>query len=171
VVTVTESPVRRLAVLAAVGIAATGLLVVGLWLLAGFAVSTFPLANSDASTSATVITQASCQGADDHDTVSFQSAGTPHQAKVDSCGRQPGERIMVLVPASLDANTVVEPAATAPGDSSGLLHRVAFLLLIISAAVGGAFYHFLLRRPAGRDAEGRASDWFAETSKAFTDSR
>jgi hypothetical protein len=190
VVTVTDTPVRRLLVYVAVGVAATGLLVVGLWLLSGIAVSTFASANSAARVTATVVTSASCQGINDHDTVSFSFGGAAHQAKLDGCGRQPGETLAVLVPANLSSATLVEPAATAPGDSSGLLHRVSFLLLIVSAAVGGTYCHFLLRRTAGRTATagrptGRAraansagresADWFADTNSGalaeFTDSR
>jgi hypothetical protein len=194
VVTVTETPVRRLLVYVAVGVAATGLLVVGLWLLSGIAVSTFASANSvnsAARATATVVTSASCQGGDDHDTVSFSVGGAAHQAKLDGCGRQPGETLAVLVPANLSSTSLVEPAATAPGDASGLLHRVSFLLLIVSAAVGGAYCHFLLRRTARRSAgrtatAGRSArsarsggrgpvGWFADTNSGalaeFTDSR
>lgn len=189
-VTVTDTPVRRLVVYAAVGVAATGLLVVGLWLLSGIAVSTFASANSAARVTATVVNSASCQGLNDHDTVSFSVNGAAHQAKLDACGRQPGEQLSVLVPANLSSATVVEPAATAPGDASGLLHRVSFLLLIVSAAVGGAYCHFLLRRTAGRTAAAAPSsgpvrkansgrrdsvEWFADTNSGalaeFTDSR
>lgn len=144
----TENPIRRLVIHAAVGIAAAGIVVVVLWLVSSLAVLTFARPSSATSVAATVVSTASCEGQDDHDTVTFQFQGATHRAKSDTCGQQTGARLTVLVPPRLTDSTVVEPAATAPGDASGLLHRVAFLLLIVSAAVGGAYLHYLLRHPA-----------------------
>lgn len=133
---------------AAVGVVCVAVVVVGLWLAAGFAGSA---AAADATTPAraTVTATASCQGGDTQDTVSYRLDGAAHTAKLDGCGHQRGEQLSVLVSAG---SGVVEPSDAAPGNSSGLSHRVAFLLLIVATVVGGAFaYRFFRtarRRPA-----------------------
>ncbi|HEX3589701.1 MAG TPA: hypothetical protein VHV74_08710 [Pseudonocardiaceae bacterium] len=129
---------RRLIVQAAVGVACVAVVIVGLWLVAGFAGSPTSAAADARQVEATVTSTASCEGGDTQDSVSYRLDGAGHAAKLDGCGHQKGERLAVLVS---DGSGVVEPADTAPGDSSGLSHRVAFVLLIVATVVGGAFAH------------------------------
>jgi hypothetical protein len=137
-------PGRRRLALAIVGLACTGVVVFALWRLAGFAGTHSSATSADRHVTATVRGGGSCQGADTQDTVSFTLDGQVHQAKLDGCGHQAGETLEVLVPASFDGNTVLAQADAAPGDSAGLSHRVAFLLLV-ATAVGGACGYGLFR--------------------------
>lgn len=145
---------RRLYIQAGAGLACVAVVVVGLWMVAGLAGSHRSATSGDATVRATVTASASCQGSDTHDSVSFQLDGAVHRAQLDGCGQQQGQVISVLVPAGFNGDTVLEPTDAAPGDSSGLSHRVAFVLLIVATVVGGAFaYRF---RAAGRET-GRAA--------------
>lgn len=140
---------RRLYFQGAAGLACVAAVVVGLWLAAGYAGSHKSATSGDTTVSAKITQTASCQGSDTHDSVSFRLGGTLHFAKLDGCGQQQGQVMQVLVPASFDGDTVLEPTDAAPGDSSGLSHRVAFVLLIVATVVGGAFaYRF--RKSGGR---------------------
>ncbi|HEY3747725.1 MAG TPA: hypothetical protein VGL80_00895 [Pseudonocardiaceae bacterium] len=143
---------RRLVVQAAVGLACVAIVVVGLWIVAGYAGSHNSATSGDRRTQATVTTTASCVGADTQDGISFTLDGSAHQAKLDGCGHQKGEAISVLVPAGFANGAVLEPSDAAPGDSSGVSHRVAFILLIVATVVGGLFgYRFF--RTRGQRAE------------------
>lgn len=108
-----------------------------LWMLAGYAGSHESATSGDRLVQATVKTSASCQGADTQDSLTFTMDGRSHQAKLDGCGHQPGEQVSVLVPPGAGDGVLVEPADAAPGNASGLSHRVAFLLMIVATAVGG----------------------------------
>jgi len=136
-VTAAQGPARRRLILAAVGLACVAVVVIALWILSGYAGSHTSATSGDTQVSATVRTSASCTGSDNNDTISFRIAGAIHLAKLDGCGHQPGETMDVLVPAAYNGNTVLAMADAAPGDSSGLSHRVAFLLLVLATGVGG----------------------------------
>jgi hypothetical protein len=129
----------------AVGLGCVAIVVIALWILAGYAGQRGSTTAGDQQTRATVRASASCQGTDNNDTVSFVLAGQTHQAKLNGCGHQAGEVLMVLVPAQFDSNTVLAQADAAPGDSSGLSHRVAFLLLVLATAVGGVCGYQIFR--------------------------
>ena len=131
---------------AAVGVVCVAVVVVGLWLVAGFAGSHEPATSGTHRVEATVTGTASCQGGDTRDSVTYRLAGARHSAKLDGCGHQKGEQLAVLV---APGNGVVEPAEAAPGDSSGLSHRVAFVLLIVATVVGGAFARRFARTRPG----------------------
>jgi hypothetical protein len=118
-----------------------------LWMLAGYAGSHESATSGDRLVQATVKASASCQGADTEDSLTFTMDGRTHQAKLDGCGHQPGEQVAVLVPPGAGDNVLVEPADAAPGNASGLSHRVAFLLMIVATAVGGGCgYQFFRTR-------------------------
>jgi hypothetical protein len=121
------------------------IVVIALWILAGYAGSHRSATSGDRQARATVRTTASCQGTDTTDTVAFVLDGQTHLAKLDGCGHQTGEAVDVLVPASFNGDTVLEPADAAPGDSSGLSHRVAFLLLVLATAIGGVCGYQIFR--------------------------
>jgi hypothetical protein len=162
-VTVALEPARRrLIVQAAVGLACVAIVVVGLWIVAGYAGSDTSSTSGDRQARATVTTTASCVGADTQDGVSFSLDGHSHQAKLDGCGHQKGESINVLVPAGFANGALLEPSDAAPGNSSGVSHRVAFILLIVATVVGGAFgYRFFRTR-------GQRSDRIAKKPKRPT---
>jgi hypothetical protein len=133
-----------------VGLACVAIVVVALWMVAGLAGSHRSSTSGDRPVMATVTASASCQGADSEDSISFTMDGTTHQAKLNGCGHRPGEAVEVLVPAGYDANTAFAQADATPGDSAGLSHRIAFLLLIVATAVGGACgYRFFRTRGEG----------------------
>jgi hypothetical protein len=113
--------------------------VVALWMVAGLAGTHRSATSGDRPAQATVTASAPCQGADSQDSIRFTLDRVTHQAKLDGCGHQRGEVVQVLVPADFSDGVVLEPTDSAPGDASGLSHRVAFLLLIVAAVVGGAF--------------------------------
>jgi hypothetical protein len=156
-VTVALKPAqRRLAIQAAVGLACVAIVVVALWILSGFAGSHASPTSGYQQVQATITKQAACQGADQNDSISFTVGGQRHQAKLDGCGYSPGEKMTVLVPASFDSSTVMSVSEAAPGDSSGLSHRVAFILLIVATVVGGycgyRVFHLKDRQPSGTPA-------------------
>ncbi|HKN96768.1 MAG TPA: hypothetical protein VJX10_06610, partial [Pseudonocardiaceae bacterium] len=152
---------RRLVIQTSVGLACVAVVVIGLWLAAGYAGSKTSPTSGTTRAQATVTAGASCQGGDTQDSLSFGLAGRTHQAKLDGCGHQRGEHVAVLVPAGFTDGGVVEPADAAPGDSSGLSHRVAFLLLIVATVVGGAFARRFTRgsRPRPRPADDLPPDF------------
>jgi hypothetical protein len=154
-VTVAPAPARRrLVIQAAVGLACVAIVVVALWMVAGLAGSHESATSGDRPVQATVTATASCQGADTEDGISFKLDGQTHQAKLDGCGHQRGEVLGVLVPAQFDNDTALALSAAAPGDSSGVSHRVAFILLIIATVVGGACgYRFF--RTRGQHGDGQ----------------
>lgn len=132
---------------AAVGLACVAIVVVGLWIVAGYAGSHDSTTSGDRQARATVTTTASCVGSDTEDGISFTQGGRSHQAKLDGCGHQRGEAISVLVPTDFEDGALLEPSDAAPGNSSGVSHRVAFILLIVATVVGGAFgYRFFRTR-------------------------
>src|SRR5437879_428701 len=133
----------------AVGLGCVAIVVVALWILAGYAGARGSTTAGDQQVRATVRASASCQGADNNDTVTFVLSGQTHQAKLNGCGHEAGEVLTVLVPAQFDASTVLAQADAAPGDSSGLSHRVAFLLLVLATAVGGACGYQIFRIRSG----------------------
>lgn len=135
----------------AVGLGCVAIVVIALWILAGYAAESGSTTTNDQQTRATVRASASCQGTDNNDTVSFVLSGQTHQAKLNGCGHEVGEALTVLVPARFDSNTVLAQADAAPGDSSGLSHRVAFLLLVLATAVGGVcgYQIFRIRNQGG----------------------
>jgi hypothetical protein len=136
-----------------VGLVCVAIVVVILWMLAGYAGSHESATSGDRFVQATVKASASCQGADTQDSLTFTMDGQTHSAKLDGCGHQPGEQVGVLVPAGLADNGVVEPADAAPGNATGLSHRVAFLLMIVATAVGGGCgYQFFRTRNQGAKA-------------------
>lgn len=140
------------------GLACVAVVVIGLWLAAGYAGSSTSPTSGDKLVQTTVTAGASCQGGDTQDSLSFSLAGRTHQAKFDGCGHQRGEHVGVLVPAGFTDGGVLEPADAAPGDSSGLSHRVAFLLLIVATVVGGAFARRFCHTRAGRAPEPRRAE-------------
>jgi len=148
-VTVVQGPARRRLILAAVGLGCVAVVVIALWILSGYAGDHSSATSGDTRVRATVRTAASCQGTDNNDSISFAVDGVRHLAKLDGCGHQPGEVMDVLVPASFNGDTVLETADAAPGDSSGLSHRVAFLLLVLATAVGGACGYQIFRIRSG----------------------
>jgi hypothetical protein len=150
-VTVAQGPARRRLILVAVGLGCVAIVVIALWILAGYAAESGSTTTADQQTRATVRASASCQGTDNNDTVSFVLSGQTHQAKLNGCGHEVGEVLAVLVPARFDSNTVLAQADAAPGDSSGLSHRVAFLLLVLATAVGGVcgYQIFRIRNQGG----------------------
>lgn len=143
--TVAQGPARRRLILVAVGLGCVAVVVIALWILSGYAGSHRSATSGETQVSATVRKAASCQGTDNNDTISFVREGVTHQAKLNGCGHQPGDVVDVLVPATFDGNTVMDPAAAAPGDSTGLSHRVAFLLLVLATAVGGGCGYQIFR--------------------------
>jgi hypothetical protein len=147
-VTVALGPARRrLVVQAAVGLACVAIVVIGLWLVAGYAGDRGSTTSGDRQVQATVTATASCVGADMRDGISFTQDGRAQQAKLDGCGHQHGELITVLVPADFATGAVLEPSDAAPGDASGVSHRVAFILLIVATVIGGACgYRFFRTR-------------------------
>jgi hypothetical protein len=149
---------RRLVIQTSVGLACVAVVVVGLWLAAGYAGSSTSPTSGDKFVQATVTAGASCQGGDTQDALSFTIAGRTHQGKFDGCGHQRGEQVGVLVPADFADGGVLEPADAAPGDSSGLSHRVAFLLLIVATVVGGAFARRFGHTRGSRTPEPRRAD-------------
>lgn len=140
-----QGPARRRLILAAVGLACVAIVVVALWILSGYAGSHQSAMSGYTQVTATVRTSASCQGNDTNDTISFRVDGAAHLAKLDGCGHQPGDTMDVLVPASFTGSTVLEVAEAVPGDPSGLSHRIAFLLLVLATAVGGACGYQIFR--------------------------
>lgn len=149
---------RRLVIQTGVGLACVAVVVVGLWLAAGYAGSTTSPTSGDKLVQATITAGASCQGSDTQDSLSFAFAGRAHQGKLDGCGHQRGEHVSVLVPAGFTDGGLLEPAAAAPGDSSGLSHRVAFLLLIVATVVGGAFARRFCQTRGSHRPEPRQAD-------------
>jgi hypothetical protein len=148
-VTAAQGPARRRLILAAVGLGCVAVVVIALWILSGYAGSHTSATSGDVHVRSTVKTSASCQGQDNNDTISFTVHGVSHLAKLDGCGHQPGEAMDVLVPPTFNGDTVLEPAEAAPGDSSGLSHRVAFLLLVLATAVGGGYGYQIFRIRSG----------------------
>jgi hypothetical protein len=145
-VTVALKPAqRRLAIRAAAGLACVAIVVVVLWILAGLAGSHASPTSGYQQVRATVTKPAACQGSDNNDSISFTLNGQVHQAKLNGCGYSRGETMNVLVPSSFDGATVMSMADAAPGDSSGLSHRVSFLLLIVATLVGGGCGYQLYR--------------------------
>jgi hypothetical protein len=157
-VTVAPAPARRrLVIQAAVGLACVAIVVVGLWMVAGLAGSHESATSGDREVQATVTATASCQGTDSEDGLSFRLDGQTHQAKLDGCGHTKGEVLGVLVPAQYDSDTALTPSDAAPGDSSGVSHRVAFILLIVATVIGGACgYRFF--RTRGQRADSQRGD-------------
>lgn len=168
---------------AAVGLACVAIVVVGLWLAAGYAGSHKSATSGDTVETATVTSTASCQGNDTQDSVTVKADGTPPRpAKLDGCGHQRGETMQVLVPADFDADTALVPTDSAPGDYSGLDQRVAFVLLIVAMVVAGAFaYRFVktrgqqpparASRPADRSDSGRGSRLDSRIDSRLDDDR
>ncbi|HVV20812.1 MAG TPA: hypothetical protein VHF06_15360 [Pseudonocardiaceae bacterium] len=140
---------RRLAIQAAAGLACVAIVIVALWVVSGFAGSHASPTSGYQQVQATVTKEASCQGADQNDSISFALGGQQHQAKLDGCGYTPGEKMSVLVPAGFNGSTVMPMSEAAPGNSSGLSHRVAFVLLIVATVVGGACGYRLFRLKDG----------------------
>lgn len=138
---------------AAAGLVCVAIVVVALWIVSGFAGSHVSPTSGYQQVQATVTRPAACQGTDENDSISFTVNGQVHLAKLDGCGYTKGERIGVLVPASFDGSTIMSMSDAAPGDSSGLSHRVAFLLLIVATLAGGACGYRMFRtrgmRPDG----------------------
>lgn len=134
------------------------IVVVALWMVAGLAGSHRSATSGDRLAQATVTASAACQGPSSQDAIRFTLDRATHQAKLDGCGHQRGEVVQVLVPADFADGAVLEPTDSAPGDASGLSHRVAFLLLIVAAVVGGAFGYrfFRTRGDTGADEVRRA---------------
>ena len=130
---------------AGAGLACVAIVVVALWIVSGFAGSHTSPTSGYQQVQATVAKTASCQGADENDTISFTVNRLVHRAKLDGCGYTRGEKIGVLVPAGFDGSTIMPLSDAAPGDSSGLSHRVAFLLLIVATLVGGGCGYQLFR--------------------------
>jgi hypothetical protein len=148
-VTAAQGPVKRRLILAAVGLGCVAVVGVALWVVSGYAGSHRSATSGDTQVRATVQASASCQGKDNNDTVSFTVDSVVHFAKLDGCGYQRGETMKVLVPPTFNGNTVLEMADAAPGDSSGLSHRVAFLLLVLATAVGGGCGYQIFRIRSG----------------------
>lgn len=158
-VTPTLRPARRRLLQVVAGVVCVVVVGFALWLVAGFAGAQDTSTAATRRVQATVTSTASCQSGDTQDSVTVPIAGVPRPAKLDGCGHARGERVAVLVPADFASGTVVEPADTAPASSSGMSHRVAFLLLLVAAVVGGGVAYRLSRirhphgvvaRPAGR---------------------
>lgn len=147
--TAAQGPARRRLILAAVGLGCVAVVVIALWILSGYAGSHTSATSGDVLVHATVKAAASCQGQDNNDTISFTVDGVSHQAKLDGCGHQSGETMDVLVPPTFNGDSVLEPAEAAPGDASGLSHRVAFLLLVLATAVGGGCGYQIFRIRGG----------------------
>jgi hypothetical protein len=154
-VTVAPAPARRrLVIQAAVGLACVAIVVVLLWMVAGLAGSHESATSGDRQVQATVTATASCQGTDSEDAVTFKLDGRTHQAKLDGCGHQRGEVLGVLVPQQFGSDTALAQSDAAPGDSSGVSHRVAFILLIVATVIGGACgYRFFRTRGQGGDGQ------------------
>ncbi len=145
-VTVALKPAqRRLVIQAAAGLVCVAIAVVALWIVSGFAGSHTSPTSGYQRVLATVTKPASCQGSDENDSISFTVGGRLHLAKLDGCGYTRGDKVGVLVPPSFDGSTIMPLSDAAPGDSSGVSHRVAFLLLIVATLVGGASGYRLFR--------------------------
>lgn len=138
---------------AGAGLACVAIVVVALWIVSGFAGSHASPTSGYQQVQATVTKTAACQGADENDSVSFSLDGQTHLAKLDGCGYTKGQQVGIMVPADFDGSTIMPMSDAAPGDSSGLSHRVAFLLLIVATVVGGFGGYQLFRtrdqRPGG----------------------
>ncbi len=119
--------------------------VFALWLLAGFT-GMRPSAEGGTSVKATVTRTASCASSTPNDALTAPVGGRPMNLLFNGCGNSVGTKITVLVPSGATANTMVSSTSAAPGTATGLSHRVAFLLLVVSAAAGGGFAYLLHRQ-------------------------
>ena len=150
--TVLRKPDRRQfirTVVAVVGIGAAGF---ALWLLAGFAGPNLGTNTTYQQAQATVTTTASCASANATDGVSFMLDGQKHTGQLSGCGNPVGSMVAVLVPSGFADGGSVNLASAAPGNAAGLSQRVSFLLLLVSAAVGGASAYFFARHPGRKKA-------------------
>ncbi|HEX3780892.1 MAG TPA: hypothetical protein VHX38_14595 [Pseudonocardiaceae bacterium] len=151
--TVAKTPVRQSLPYAIAGLVVIGIAVFALWLLSGLS-GLRGSTPTDTTAQATVLTQVSCQAAQPYDAISAQVAGHPLALKLNGCGHSAGTRLTVLVPAGATEGTLVDQSAAAPGTATGLSHRVAFLLLVVSAAAGGFFGYLLYRQRTEPAADG-----------------
>jgi hypothetical protein len=146
-VTVAKPPLRQALPYAAGGLVVIAVAVFALWLLAGLS-GMRSSAGTSTPAQATVTRTASCAAATPNDAVRAQVAGKTLNLLLNGCGDTVGTKLTVLVPSDAAANTVVDQSTAAPGTASGLSHRVAFLLLVVSAAAGGWLGYLLYRHRA-----------------------
>jgi hypothetical protein len=129
---------------AVVGIVAAGFV---LWVIAGFAGSSSTGTAGYQTVNAKVTSSASCAAANANDAVSFTLSGQKHTGLLSGCGNAVGTAVDILVPGDFADGGTVNLASAAPGDASGLSRRVSFLMLLVSAAVGGASAYYFARHP------------------------
>lgn len=151
-VTVAKTPLRQSLPYAIAGLVVIGIAVYLLWLLSGLSGLRGPTV-VDTSAQATVSASVSCQAAQPNDSVTAAVGGQRMRLKLNGCGNSVGTKLTVLVPAGAAEGTLVDSTSAAPGTAAGLAHRVAFLLLVVSAAAGGGFA-FLLYRQRTEPADG-----------------
>jgi hypothetical protein len=96
--------------------------------------------------SATVVSAASCQGANAYDTVELTIDGVKKRARLDGCGHREGDVLTVDVPQSAGGDLLVQPAGANPV-GSGVTGRLSALLVSIAALAGAGYAHLLRRRP------------------------
>lgn len=152
-VTVAKTPLRQSLPYAIAGLVVIGIAVYLLWLLSGLS----GLRGStvvDTSAQATVSASVSCQSAQPNDGVTAAVNGQQMRLKLNGCGNSVGTKLTVLVPAGASDGTLVDATSAAPGTAAGLSHRVAFLLLVVSAAAGGGFGFLLYRHRTEPAADG-----------------
>ena len=150
--TVLRKPDRRQFIRTAVAVVGIGAAGFALWLLAGFAGPNLNANTTYQQAQATVTTTASCAAANASDAVSFTLDGQKHTGQLSGCGNPVGSTVAVLVPSGFADGGSVSLASAAPGNAAGLSQRVSFLLLLVSAAVGGASAYFFARHPGRRKA-------------------
>ncbi|ONI86053.1 hypothetical protein ALI22I_25260 [Saccharothrix sp. ALI-22-I] len=133
---VPRSPVRWALVLLVVGLAGVAAAVALSW----------PGTSAEVQrVAATVVTPASCGGADAYDRVELTIGDQTHTAKLDGCGHQQNEVVEVVVPADTSGEFTVQAAANTP-EGMPFDARLTALLMCLSGLAGGLYAYLLTRR-------------------------
>ncbi len=140
------SPVRWALILLVIGLAGVAAAVAFWWL--GATSAEVPRV------SATVVTPASCGGADAYDRVELKIGDQTRTAKLDGCGHREKEVLEVVVPADTNGDFTVQMATSAPAIAP-FGTRLAAMLVCLSGLAGGLYAH-LLGRPTQPTASAEA---------------
>ncbi|WP_433268759.1 hypothetical protein ACQPZF_05050 [Actinosynnema sp. CS-041913] len=131
------SPVRWALILLVIGLAGVAA-AVAIWWPGGSSAEVRRVA-------ATVVTPASCGGADAYDRVELKIGDQTRTARLDGCGHQANEVVDVVVPADTSGDFMVQVADSAPANMP-FGTRLAAMLVCLSGLAGGLYAHLLGRQ-------------------------
>jgi hypothetical protein len=96
---------------------------------------------------ATVITPASCAGANPAETVAFQQGGRDRTGTLDACGHDKNDRVSISVPADFGTGSGDVHLADVIEGHTDLRRPVGLALLALSCLGGGTYAFLVLRGP------------------------